>query len=265
MPDVAPAPAALLWDMDGLLVDSEPLWTIAERELFAGWGLDFTPATKAAMVGLRMDAAVRVVLDVAGPRAAGETPSGVADRLLRRMAELFRTELPLLPGVLALLTAARDEHIPQALVSSSYRVLVDAVLAAVPGHPFAVAVAGDEVRHGKPHPEPYLTAAARLGAPAGRCVVLEDTPAGARAGAAAGASVVYCPSVAGAGEAEEGWWAVRSLTEVTVAALRERVATAAREERRVVSPAGPAARARCGRTGAGTGTSRRTRRRPGCA
>lgn len=226
MPDATPAPAALLWDMDGLLVDSEPLWTVAERELFAGWGLEFTPAAKAAIVGLRMDAAVRVLLDLAGSPAAGETPASVADRLLRRMAELFRADLPLLPGVLDLLTAARAAGVPQALVSSSYRLLVDAVLAAVPGHPFAVAVAGDEVRHGKPHPEPYLTAAARLGVDPARCVVLEDTAAGARAGTAAGARVVYCPSVAGAGAPEPGWWAVRSLAEVSLARLGERVAAA---------------------------------------
>lgn len=226
MPDATPAPAALLWDMDGLLVDSEPLWTVAERELFAGWGLEFTPAAKAAIVGLRMDAAVRVLLDLAGSPAAGETPASVADRLLRRMAELFRADLPLLPGVLDLLTAARAAGVPQALVSSSYRLLVDAVLAAVPGHPFAVAVAGDEVRHGKPHPEPYLTAAARLGVDPARCVVLEDTAAGARAGTAAGARVVYCPSVAGAGAPEPGWWTVRSLAEVSLARLGERVVAA---------------------------------------
>lgn len=212
-------PAALLWDMDGLLVDSEPLWTVAERELFASWGVAFTPDMKAAMVGLRMDAAVRVMIELGGEGAADTGPDEVADRLLRRMVELFAADLPLLPGVVDLLSAAHRAGIPQALVSSSYRLLVDAALAGVPGHPFAVAVAGDEVVHGKPDPESYLLAARRLGVDPRCCVVLEDTPTGARAGAAAGAGVVYCPSVEGAGAPEAGWRTVPSLTEVSLADL----------------------------------------------
>jgi HAD superfamily hydrolase (TIGR01509 family) len=205
--------------MDGLLVDSEPIWTVAERELFATWGVAFTPPMKSAIVGMRMDTAVPVMIELGAPGSAGATVEEVSTWLLRRMAALFARDLPLLPGVLDLLSAAHRAGIPQALVSSSYRVLVDAVLAGVPDRPFTVAVAGDEVTHGKPDPESYLLAAHRLGVDPRQCVVLEDTPTGARAGAAAGATVVFCPSVEGAGEAEASWQQVPSLARVSLTDL----------------------------------------------
>lgn len=120
--------------------------------------------------------------------------------LLARMRELYAGGPPLRPGAADLLSALAAAGVPTALVSSSYRVLVDAALrglaAAAPGHRFAVTVAGDEVTHGKPAPEPYLRAAAALGADPGRCVVLEDSAAGVAAGAAAGCVCVYVPDPA---------------------------------------------------------------------
>lgn len=223
--------------MDGLLVDSEPVWTVAERELFASWGMAFTPSMKAAVVGRRMDASVQLMIELGAPGSDGATAAAVADRLLHRMAEMFAEDLPLLPGVTDLLAAAHAAGIPQALVSASYRLLVDAVLAGLPGEPFDVAVAGDEVTHGKPHPEAYLTAAARLGVDAHDCIVLEDTPTGARAGAAAGAAVVYCPSVPSAGAPEPGWHAVPTLAAVGLDDLRGWLGPASD-----VSPGGRAAR-----------------------
>lgn len=211
--------AAVLWDMDGLLVDSEPIWTVAERELFARWDVTFTPAMKAAMVGTRMDASVPLMIGFGGERAAAKTVDEVSRWLLLRMAELFAAEVPVMPGARTLLRDIAAAGVPQALVSSSHRVLVEAVLAGLGGHPFTVSVAGDEVVHGKPNPEAYRLAASRLGVQAADCVVLEDTPTGARAGDAAGAAVVYCPSVSGAGAPEPGWRAVASLTEVSLASL----------------------------------------------
>ena len=187
---------AVLWDMDGLMVDSEPLWTVAEVELAASLGGTWTEELKAAVVGTRLDVAVPTILrafDVV------PTPAAVQDAsawLLQRMVELYAGTLPLLPGVADLLAALAAEGVPMALVSSSYRVLVDAVLAHGLG-PFALTVAGDEVTAGKPHPEPYLTAARLLGVDAARCVVLEDSPSGVSSGEAAGCRVVAVPSVAG--------------------------------------------------------------------
>jgi HAD superfamily hydrolase (TIGR01509 family) len=136
------------------------------------------------------------------------------------MVQLFATEVRALPGTTELLAALRAEGVPMALVSSSYRVLVDAVLQHGFG-PFDVTVAGDEVTHGKPAPEPYLLACTRLGVDPRQCVVLEDSGAGVASGEAAGCAVVAVPSVAGVVIEPARRRMVRSsLTQVDVPALR---------------------------------------------
>jgi HAD superfamily hydrolase (TIGR01509 family) len=215
--------AAVLWDMDGLLVDSEPVWTVAEVELAEQLGGQWGDEVKAAVVGTRLDVAVPAILRWFG---ADPTPLRVAETstwLLGRMVELYAGELPVRPGALSLLAALADAGVPQALVSSSYRVLVDAALATGLG-PFALTIAGDEVAHGKPHPEPYRTAAARLGVDASRCVVLEDSPSGVASGEAAGCAVVAVPSVVGVVlEPAPRRTVLSSLADVSVADLRELV------------------------------------------
>jgi HAD superfamily hydrolase (TIGR01509 family) len=189
-------PAAVLVDMDGLLVDSEPVWTVAEVELARQLGGEFTPDLKAAIVGTRLEVAVPTILRWYGGPHDAEAVARTSAWILGRMVGLFSEQLPLMPGVPELLTALADAQVPTALVSSSYRVLVDAVLAHGVG-PFATTLAGDEVTHGKPHPEPFLTAAARLGVDPRRCVALEDSPAGVASAEAAGCAVVAVPSVPG--------------------------------------------------------------------
>jgi HAD superfamily hydrolase (TIGR01509 family) len=142
-----------------------------------------------------MDTAVPAILRWYGLEP---TPDLVAEQqqwLLDRVVQLFRSGVPVLPGVGELLAALSAEGLAVALVSSSYRVLVDAVLESV--GPFGVTVAGDEVENGKPHPEPYLTACRRLRVDPARCVVLEDSAAGVASGEAAGCAVVAVPSVRG--------------------------------------------------------------------
>jgi HAD superfamily hydrolase (TIGR01509 family) len=182
--------------MDGLLVDTEPVWTVAEVELARALGGEFSPELKAAIVGTRLEVAVPTILRWYDAPAGPEDVARTSDWLLARMVELFAERPLVLPGVLELLASLREAGVPVALVSSSYRVLVDAVLAHGIG-PFAVTVAGDEVVEGKPHPGPYLQAAAHLGVDPLRCVVLEDSPAGVASGEAAGCAVVAVPSVAG--------------------------------------------------------------------
>lgn len=187
---------AVLWDMDGLLVDTEPVWTVAEEELAAELGGVWSEQLKAAIVGTRLDVAVPLILEHYGREATPDEVAWASGWLLDRMVQLFAGGVDVLPGARELLAAVAAAGIPQALVSSSYRVLVDSVLRHGLG-PFATTLSGDEVVHGKPHPEPYLTAAARLGADAARCVVLEDSGAGALSGEAAGCGVIAVPSVAG--------------------------------------------------------------------
>jgi HAD superfamily hydrolase (TIGR01509 family) len=193
---VSAAPAAVLFDMDGLLVDTEPLWTVAEQELARELGGVFTAELKAVLVGTRMEVAVPTFLRWYGAPAGPDDVARASAWFLERMVQLFADRPLVLPGVTELLTALHAAGVPVALVSSSYRVLVDAVLSHGVG-PFAVTLAGDEVAHGKPHPQPYLDAAARLGVPPARCVVLEDSPAGVASGEAAGCAVVAVPSVPG--------------------------------------------------------------------
>jgi HAD superfamily hydrolase (TIGR01509 family) len=183
--------AAVLFDMDGLLVDSEPVWTVAETELAERLGRRWTPELKQLVLGTGLDEAVRRILAYFG--ATDEDPAAVGRWLLTRVEELFRGALPMRPGALRLLDALAEADVPLALVSSSYRVLVDAALDEVGAWRFAVTVAGDEVANTKPHPEPYLTAAARLGARPERCVVFEDSWSGVRSGEAAGCLVVAVP------------------------------------------------------------------------
>ena len=197
--------AAVLFDMDGLLVDTEPLWTTAEVELAERLGATWSDDVKARVMGLRLDSAVPVMLvglaQVPTPLLVARTRSALLDR----MVELFRGDLPARPGALDLLADLRAAGVPVALVSSSYRVLVDAVLGRLglssSSGPcaFDVTLAGDEVRQAKPHPEPYLLACARLGVDPTRAVVLEDSPAGLASGTAAGCAVVAVPSMPGAG------------------------------------------------------------------
>ncbi len=216
--------SAVLFDMDGLLVDTEPTWTVAEVELAARLGGTWTPQIKASVVGTRVETAVPIILTAFGLEPTAPLVERTTRELLARMVELFGGELKPLPGALELLGALREAGVPVALVSSSYRVLVDAVVARL-GLTFDFLLAGDEVSRAKPHPEPYLAACAQLGAAPGAAVVLEDSPAGIRSGEAAGCAVVAVPSVPGV-HPEPGprRLVLDSLTDLDLARLRDLVA-----------------------------------------
>jgi HAD superfamily hydrolase (TIGR01509 family) len=126
-----------------------------------------------------------------------------------------RAHMPWRPGALELLHALRRAGVPRGLVTMSYRPLADAVVDALPAGTFQVVVTGEEVRRGKPDPEPYLTAAARLGVDPASCVVVEDSPSGVGSGLAAGCAVVAVPHEVPIAAAA-GVTVVTSLTEVSV-------------------------------------------------
>jgi HAD superfamily hydrolase (TIGR01509 family) len=188
-------PGAVLFDMDGLLVDSEPWCPVASVPVATRYGGVFTPEIKARMIVKRLDLAISILiegLNTPAIRQAGHDE--LATRLMDEMVQLLASGVPLQPGALELLDALAGAGIPLALVSSSYRKLVDAALVDVGASRFAVTVAGDEVTRGKPDPEPYVTAARRLGVVPARCVVLEDAPAGLASATAAGCACVYVPT-----------------------------------------------------------------------
>ncbi|HVE98405.1 MAG TPA: HAD family phosphatase [Mycobacteriales bacterium] len=215
---------AVLFDLDGLLIDSEPLWTIAETELFASLGdVPWSTAAKRACMGHRLDAAVPIMLAFSGRPDASHDEA--AEFLLGRMVQLFHQSLPVRSGVVELLEALADRGVPLGLVSSSYRVLVDAALDVLGAERFAVTVAGDEVAAAKPDPEPYLTAAARLAVPPAGCVVLEDSRAGVSSALAAGMCCVAVPELQVL-EPADRLVVVGSLREVDVDVLDRLVAAA---------------------------------------
>jgi HAD superfamily hydrolase (TIGR01509 family) len=193
-PDRGSPLAAVLFDMDGLLVDTEPLWMRAETATMAALGGQWTRADQHAVLGGPLARAVEHMVRRSGTSIE---PATVARMLVAGMAEqLAHDRIQLRPGAAELLRAVAAAGLPTALVSASHRVLVDLVLAALREQgvpPFAVTVAGDEVARTKPDPAPYLRAAELLGVDIARAVVLEDSANGVQAGWAAGAHVVAVP------------------------------------------------------------------------
>jgi beta-phosphoglucomutase-like phosphatase (HAD superfamily) len=188
----ATVPAALLWDFDGTLADTEPLWIAAEYELIAGLGGTWSDEDAHQLVGNSLIDSGSYILHAIG--RPDLSPEWVVDQLVARVIDGLRTTVPWRPGALELLEASARAGLPCALVSASYRVLLDAALDRLPPGTFATSVAGDEVERGKPHPEPYERACAVLGVDPRTCVAFEDSETGARSANAAGALVVAVPN-----------------------------------------------------------------------
>jgi HAD superfamily hydrolase (TIGR01509 family) len=185
---------AALWDFDGTLADTEPLWIKAEYDLVHSLGGTWSHAHAEQLVGNSLLDSGAYILNVIGRHDL--SPAWVVDQMLSRVLDgLLAGEIDWRPGAVELLAALRADGIPCALVSASYRNLLDAAIAQLPPDTFQVSVAGDEVRLGKPHPEPYERACALLGVDARRCVVFEDSVTGARSANAAGALVVAVPNM----------------------------------------------------------------------
>ena len=179
-------PAAVLWDMDGTLVDTEPLWHAAEVALTSEVGLEFTLEDHAKMIGMALLDAGEVLRSHGVDLPADQ----IVERLVADVLVALRREVPWQPGVPAVLAELRAAGVPCAMVTMSYRPLAEAVAAGAPAGTFATIVAGDEVTEGKPHPEAYLRAAAELGVDPADCVALEDSIPGVASAYASGARTI---------------------------------------------------------------------------
>ncbi|MFE6618201.1 HAD family hydrolase [Streptomyces sp. NPDC057740] len=185
---------AVVFDCDGLLVNTEDSWTVAEAALFAAHGLPFGPAQKALVIGRTLEAAGQAMAEHFGrPGAAAE--------LCAELLETVRGELArgatALPGAVELVRACRA-RVPMAVASNSPRELLDIALeSAGLGDCFTRTFAADEVRSPKPAPDLYLTACAALGAAPNRSVAFEDSATGIASARAAGLHVAVVPSLPG--------------------------------------------------------------------
>jgi HAD superfamily hydrolase (TIGR01509 family) len=185
------SPAAVLFDMDGTLVDSEKVWDVALYELATRAGGTLSDAGRRAMVGGSMAQTMRIMRDELGQPQRDSAPD--VAWLEARVHELFGAGLQWRPGARELLAAVRAAGLPTALVTSTGRKLVEVALETLGRDNFDVVVCGDEVARQKPDPTPYLTAAELLGVAVGDCVAIEDSPAGVASAHASGAAVLAVP------------------------------------------------------------------------
>jgi HAD superfamily hydrolase (TIGR01509 family) len=190
---------AIVFDMDGVLIDSEQVWDDVREQLVADWGGKYSGDAQRAMMGMSSHEWSRYMHDELGVRQSHEE---INDEVVRRMLERFRSDLPLIDGAL---DAVRElaATLPLAVASSSNRPLIDAVLdtAGIAGC-FAATVSSEEVERGKPSPDVYLEAARRLGVAPGLCAAVEDSANGIRAARAAGMDVIAYPNEHYAPDAE---------------------------------------------------------------
>lgn len=210
--------AAVLFDMDGLLVDTEPLWLETETEVMGRLGAPWTARDQEALLGGSMERTVSYVLARAERPVPPQT---VARWMLNGMLERTRAgRVVIRPGAREIIAEVAAAGVPYALVTSSQRPFAQAVLDAT-GLPFPVTVCGDDVASTKPAPDPYLLAAKLLDADPEHCVALEDSPNGAASAASAGCRVVAVPSLVPIAPVPGRRMVVPALTEVSLAALRE--------------------------------------------
>jgi HAD superfamily hydrolase (TIGR01509 family) len=187
-------PAAVLWDLDGTLLDSEKLWDIPLYELTEKLGGQLSVETRQAMVGTNVMVTMRLLYSEVGIAHPSPEQLAGAAWIDRRMVEVFHQDLPWRPGASDALATVHQASLPMALVTSTERSLTEIALKTIGKSLFRVTVCGDEVDGlNKPLPEPYLKACRLLDVSPTACVVVEDSPTGVTSAVAAGCHVLVVP------------------------------------------------------------------------
>ncbi len=191
MPDDAPI-LAVVFDMDGVLVDTEHLWDEVREELTTEWGGRYTPEAQEAMMGMSSLEWSRYLHETVGLR---EPPETINAEVVRRMLARYEVELPVVPGAVDAVRRLDGEGFKLAVASSSNRELIDAVLRRLElAALFEATVSSEEVGRGKPAPDVYLEAARRLDLPSSSCAAIEDSASGIRSAHDAGMRVIAYPN-----------------------------------------------------------------------
>jgi len=189
--DAAPI-LAVVFDMDGVLVDTEHLWDEVREELTTEWGGRYTPEAQEAMMGMSSLEWSRYLHETVGLR---EPPETINAEVVRRMLARYEVDLPVVPGAVEAVRRLDEEGFRLAVASSSNRELIDAVLRRIElAALFEATVSSEEVGRGKPEPDVYVEAARRLAVAPERCAAIEDSASGIRAARAAGMRVVAYPN-----------------------------------------------------------------------
>lgn len=188
---MGPDLAAVLWDMDGTLVDTEPYWIESEFELVETHGGSWSTEHALNLVGNDLIESGRYIREHGG---IDLDPAVIVEELLDRVVARVEQQVPWRPGAVELLADLRAHDVRCALVTMSYRRFVAPILASLPEGSFEVIITGDAVTQGKPHPEPYQKAAAVLGVDPRHTLAIEDSNTGARSAEAAGCTVLVVPN-----------------------------------------------------------------------
>ncbi len=208
---------AVIWDMDGVLIDSEPFWQEAEIAVFKTVGIEMTPAESSETIGLRLDAAVQYWYD-RRPWLTPPTVDTIIDAILKRVIELVKTRGAAKIGVREALDFLQAKGLRLAIASSSAMVLIETVVERLGiRDDFEVLCSAGFEQYGKPHPGVYLTTAAKMGLAPKECLVIEDSLRGVLAAKAAEMPCLCVPdpSLAGDPRLSIADWVLPSLTDLT--------------------------------------------------
>jgi len=211
---------AVLWDMDGTLVDSEKLWDIGLQELYRRHGRELSDEVRATTIGGSSEVVMQIVYADLGLDPDPADIARTADWLHDYVGELFETGLPWCAGAREMLDELAADDVTMALVTNTRRALTEKALNSIGRHYFTVTVCGDEVPAGKPSPDPYLRAAALLGLQPEHCLAVEDSVTGTTAAEAAGCAVLVIPNEIEVPAGPRRRHA-ESLAELSVAQLRD--------------------------------------------
>lgn len=178
--------SAVLWDMDGTVIDTEPYWMRAEHALVDECGGSWSDELGLSLVGNDLTVSAKVLQN----QGVDLDVLTIVDRLQSDVAQQVKEEPLWRPGATELLAECRSLGMATALVTMSWTLLAEAVVAELPSDSFDVIVTGDRVEQGKPEPDAYLLACKELGVEPSRCVAIEDSPTGMKAAVAAGVPTV---------------------------------------------------------------------------